>query len=120
MFQEVKAVLTHPEFRQTLEEASRLPVEQRAQALSLWLTRDALMTRGVSIPDSMSISTDDVDASDASTIDSAPIDTSTTSDTSTPTDTSVTEGALHIYSLSTKVCIPFLPCFTVFHRLHHH
>ncbi len=56
MFQELKAVLTHPEFQKAVDEVSSLPVEQRGQTASTQLTLDALTARGVPIPSSISIS----------------------------------------------------------------
>lgn len=57
LFQKCKAVLTHPELQRVLEEVQRLPETQRTQAINTKLTSQALMARGIPIPNGMSIAT---------------------------------------------------------------
>lgn len=66
MFQELKTVLTHPEFQKAFDEVASLPVEQRVPAVFTKLTLGALAARGVQIPRSMSFSTHNSETSNAS------------------------------------------------------
>jgi hypothetical protein len=65
MFQAFKAILAHPEFQRALEELQSLPEEQRPQAVSIQLTPEALMARGVPIRQGMTITTQTIEIPDA-------------------------------------------------------
>lgn len=61
LHQAFKAILTHPEFQNTLAEIQNLPEDQRSQAVSTQLATQELAAKGVPIPSGMSIVIYDLD-----------------------------------------------------------
>jgi hypothetical protein len=62
LYQTFKAILTHPEFQNTLEEIQNLPEDQRSQAVSTQLATQELAAKGIPIPQGTSIAIHDLES----------------------------------------------------------
>lgn len=106
LFQELKAVLTHPELSKTIGEVLSLPPDQRSQAAATQLTAQALAAKGVRISDRISISASNVDQSPGSTAHTAEVKTQ---GTKVPASVTEFDSQICYFIGPLKICVGAMP-----------